>query len=74
MSCKHNINLVDLWSLENELDSLLELHDVENAKDNINSCVSKATYIIMYNKARNVYRNTLLDSDKIIWESCKECV
>ena len=47
-SFKDNINLEDLFSLEKELVILLESDDVTNAKDNINSCVSKATNTIMY--------------------------
>ena len=47
ISFKDNINLEDLCSLENKLDILLGSDDVENAKNNINSCVSKATNISM---------------------------
>ena len=63
MSFKDNINLEDLCSLENELDILLELDDVVNAKDNIISCVSKAIIIIISSanlsgmvKDNNVYK------------------
>ena len=71
MSCKHNINLEDLCSLENQLDSLLESHDVENAKDNINSCVSKATNIIM--SSANV-SGIVKDSNVYKWRKWKKII
>ena len=63
MSFKDNNNLDDLCSLKNELDILLKSNDVENAKYNSNSCVSKAKNIIMSSanlsgmvKDNNVYK------------------
>ena len=43
---KDKVNLEDFCSLETDkIDRFLD--DVENAKDNINSCVSKATNVII---------------------------